>query len=295
MKLNHWFSTFQQSIFRSVTDLNYYVEVLNLPLRFSLKILTAFYLILGVVLTFIFLVKDLPKIDKTFNDIRTEAITRYPADLTFAWQEPLLSSSLTQPLEVPFPAAIEHRENMPKNLAVIDTHTDQFPGQVNAMLFINKEKFFLNSLDGTWTDVPLDQVFEQSSDQLDRQKFVQLAKSSIGFQKEFLRILPWAVLLSSTIGLFILRLLTMLFFSVFLQLFFQLLNKPLSYKKVFQICLHILIPTEIIHQITVLYPHISISLFNLSFWMITAVVLWHLRHLQILKFELDGSNQENQQ
>ncbi|MEO8582044.1 MAG: DUF1189 family protein [Patescibacteria group bacterium] len=288
-KLFQWIKTFRISIVGSLTDLNYYLEILNTPTRFSIKVVAMFYLLLGIVLTGIFIVKDLPKINATFNSIRTELTTTYPDNLVFDWRDQRLSSNSDQPVVVPFPAITQPLDTAPQHLAVIDTHTDQDPENVKALIYITETKMFINSMQGNWAEANLSDVIETESGHLDKQEVLKQAAESEETQRQILQILPWLTLLTFSLGLFIIRMLTVLFNALIVQLLFQILNKPLAYKKVLQLCLHALIPTEIIYQISArLFPHLNFPMFGLAFWLIISLLIWHLRHLQVVRFSLEN-------
>lgn len=288
-----WFQRFRYSIVSSITDLNYYVEILNLPFRFTFKTLTWFYLFLSIVITFIFVVKDLPKLSTTLDDIRSEAVSSYPDTLRFDWHDETLTSTAQKPLEVPFPKAVSPLESAPKNFLVIDTSTDQFPDRMNSVFFLNQKNVYINSMENGWTDVPLHTIIDTKTDSLDKSRFLSLAEASKSAQSEMLASLPWLLLLINSFGLFFIRLITTAINAIIVQFFFQILNKPLTYKKVLQLCLHVLIPTELIYQLSKLFfPTLNFPMFGLAFWVIITLVMWHLRHLQVVKFEIEDPSKK---
>lgn len=292
MKLSIWFATFKKSLIGSLSDLNYYVEILNTPLRFSLKFVAWFYLFLGILLTLIFVVKDLPQINSDINATRSELVTNYPDTLVFNWKDGQLSSNAEQPITVSYPSVFPPSERLPKNLALIDTDTDVAPENLNVLFFVNRSKLFINSLQGNWAEVDLVKAIEVQSATIDKTKIVELAESSKETQREAISVLPGLILIKETVGLFLSRIFILLLNSLIIQLIFQILNKPLTYKKVFQLGLHALIPAELLYQYSVLlFPQLGFSMFSLTFWLIMVLIIWHLRHLQVLQVSVEKDRQ----
>lgn len=285
--LIQWAKTFWHALLGSLTNLNYYVEVLNTRFKFSLKFVAAFYLLLGIILTGIFTFKDLVEFSLIIDQTRDELLERYPNNLTFDWNGSELYSSSSEKIQVPFPAAIDPVESAPQYLAEINTATDTAPENVSAVIYLNKNKMYINSFQGTWSDSPLVDLIGKTPQHIDRMSIQNLAENSKKTQQEVLEILPWLALPFFTIGMFLLRLLVIAFNSIIVQFLFQITNKPLTYKKVFQLSMHALVPVELIHQISYLTdPHLPIPMFNISYWFIMSLLLWHLRYLKILQFEI---------
>lgn len=288
MQLTQSLKTFSQTIVKSLTDLNFYAEILNTQLRFSLKILLLFYLLLGAILAGIFTLKDVPRLQNTLDETRAELIANYPENLVFDWQNEQLSSNWPEPVVVPFPSTLQPLDTAPKNLAIIDTTIDDAPANANSLIYITRSKLFVNSMQGNWTDAELKDLIENESIHIDKTHVIQTAESSKTLQNEALSFLPWLAFLLFSIGTFFFRLLSTLLNALIVQLVFQIMNKKLSYKKVFQLCLHALIPAELIYQISILtFPNLTFPMFGLAFWLIMSLVVWHLRNLHVVRLSVD--------
>jgi hypothetical protein len=284
MQLSQSIAVLWRTLLRSITDLNFYVEILNSPVRFSFKIVALFYILLSLVLTGMFSVTELPR----FNATREEVIEHFPSDLVLEWQNGQLSSNAPDPIEVPFPSAAQPLEDAPKNLAIINTNVDEAPETANALLYITHSRLFVNSRQGSWTDTEIANVINSNELRIDRAQVLEWAESSKQNQQEIFTFLPILALLYYAFVLLFFRVLSMLLNALIVQLMFQLLNKPISYKKVLQICLHLLVPAEIIHQISRLtVPNLDFPMFGLAFWILVSLIIWHLRNLQVVRLVVE--------
>lgn len=285
--------TFAHVITGSVTDLNYYVSVLNTPFRFSLKVIASFYMVLGLLLSVGFTLVELPQLSQNLDAARAELVEKYPSDLSLDWDGEKLSSTW-ETFQVPYPSSFSPLETAPKNLAEVNTATTDGPTNSNALIYINQKNMYINSLQGNWSDSPILNLVGGEPQHVGRDEILKFAESSKTVQQDFLMSLPFLALLYFTIGTLFLRMLMIVFNALIVQFSFQLMNKPLSYKKVYQLSLHILIPTELIHQISfLLAPKLEIPMFSLAFWMIVALLIWHLRNLKVLQIEMKKETNEH--
>lgn len=284
--LSRWLSMFANSIVSSVSDLNYYVSVLNSPVKSSLKTVGWFYIFVGAILTFVFSIRTLPEFSRSLDSAREELTSQYPSDLSFHWDGQTLSSTLNGPLEIDYPQAFPPNPDAPKKFLRIDTTSNKGPDNFQTLMYINQKDVFVNSYQGEWTQAPLSGILSDTAETFDRSKILELADTSKSMQQEVVSIAPFVAFLSFSIGLFVVRLFGILIDALILQFFFQLIRKPIAYKKVFQLCLHLLIPVEIITQFSaIVFPHLAFPMFSLSFWILSALLLWHLRNLHIFRLE----------
>lgn len=287
--LLRWMRTFWHIFTHSLSDLQYYVDVLNAPLKFSLKFVFAFYLTLSVVLTTLFTLNELPKIKMFSESMKQQIVQNFPDQARFQWQDEKLTSDSSSQLTITFPTSTMDSEiERPENLVIVDTSATQKPDQVPSLLYINQNTFYVNSLNGVWSDLELKEILGSEPLQIDKsvvKNYLDGPASSM--RDDLLTLLPFVMFLFFSLGLLISRIIMIAINAIILQFLFQLLDKPIRYSKVFQLALHLLIPVEIINQITLLaLPNTPIPMLTIAFWTLSAVLLWHFRTLQVFRVEV---------
>lgn len=271
----------------SFTDLNYYVEILNTTLKRSLKIVFSFYLLLGIPLAILFSVRYLQPAEIQTIDAADQLIQNFPEDLEFTWNGSQLSSNASEPLVVNYPENFEKPTRLPEQLAIIDTSTNDAPPEnTPALLYINQESIFANSTQGNWSKNDLTPMIGDDPQTLNKQTAKDWQPQIEESIRSFFRVLPFFAYLMFSLGMFAMRLIMIAIDSIIVQFLFTIMGKKLPYKKAFQLSLHLLIPVEILYQLsTIFYPQLDIPMINLAYWSLIALLLWHLRNLHVVKLE----------
>lgn len=285
--MNQAISTFRHTFVKSLTDLNYYVDVLNSTVKRSFKIIITFYLLIGILLTAIFSITTLPTIRTDVMTSIDRVVEYFPQDLELTWDGTQLESNTDTQIVVPFPDDISLPTSLPQNLAIIDTTTTDSPNERTAsLLFVNQQELFVNSQRGQWSSTQLDNLIEQDTFVLNKDVLQSWEPEIQSDSQTFLNLLPLFMFMAFSIGLFISRLVMIAINSIIVQFMFMLMGKQLPYKKVFQLSLHLLIPVELLSQLShLLYPQLEMSMTTVAYWSLIALLLWHLRNLHVLKFE----------
>lgn len=285
--MNQAIFTFRHTFVKSLTDLNYYVDVLNSTVKRSFKIIITFYLLIGVLLTTIFTITTLPTIRTDVMTSIDRVVEYFPQDLELTWDGAQLESNVDTQIVVPFPDDIALPNSLPQSLAIIDTTTTDSPNERTAsLIFVNQQELFVNSQRGQWSSTQLDNLIEQDTFVLNKDVLQSWEPEIQSDTQTFLNLLPLFMFMAFSIGLFISRLVMIAINSIIVQFMFMLMGKQLPYKKVFQLSLHLLIPVELLSQLShLLYPQLEMSMTTVAYWSLIALLLWHLRNLHVLKFE----------
>lgn len=285
--MNQAIFTFRHTFVKSLTDLNYYVDVLNSTVKRSFKIIITFYLLIGVLLTTIFTITTLPTIRTDVMTSIDRVVEYFPQDLELTWDGAQLESNVDTQIVVPFPDDIALPNSLPQSLAIIDTTTTDSPNERTAsLIFVNQQELFVNSQRGQWSSTQLDNLIEQDTFVLNKDVLQSWEPEIQSDTQTFLNLLPLFMFMAFSIGLFISRLVMIAINSIIVQFMFMLMGKQLPYKKVFQLSLHLLIPVELLSQLShLLYPQLDMSMTTVAYWSLIALLLWHLRNLHVLKFE----------
>lgn len=278
---------FYMAVTRSLTDLNFYVDILNLRFRYSFRVLFFFYVIISVVLTSVFTLITLPKWRRLAQESIQEVAQSYPDNAVVSWNGQELSSLQSEVISLPFPHSLENKDVDLNSIVTIDSNSTTGPENLSSLLFFNKHTIYINSTNGSWTEQPIHQLLGDNPYIFNRAYILQMQPAFSQMVQDTLSITPFLAFLLFSVGLFVSRLVMLIFDAIIIQFVLQLMGKPLQYWKVYQMCLHLLIPVELINQITLLlYPSLDIPMFTLSFWILAILVLWHLRDLHVLSIDV---------
>ena len=279
-----WLKKFKKGLVLSFTDLNFYVDILNSPLKFSLKFVFFFYILIGIISGIYFAIVKVPEYRSIVDQTELEIREYYPADWMFDWDGESLASLPLGKKTINFPSSLPKRESLPESLAIIDAQTTNSPENIPALIYINSKNLYVNSLSGFWSDLALSDLLGEEKFNLNREILMQKLPSYTSEAKSSLSIIPILVTAGMSIGLFLTRLLSLIFDVIIIHFIMTLLKKPIPYKKVFQLTLHILVPVEVLQQATTLfYPTLDIPMFTISFWTLTVLILFHFRNLHMVK------------
>lgn len=237
---------------KSVFAVSYYQEIINAPLRFSLKYYLSFSLLLGCLLTIGLSVIIVPPLRNFSARLKTRAFDLYPLDLVLTVKNGELSTNTAEPIHFPLPYELftdtppAVTDQAQQYLLTIDTSgsPNDFPDSRSVVLLT---KFAIVVGEGMVSErysvYPLKELADL---RLDKVQFDRMVSTMM----PILDVLPAIVIaVLSVMLIFFLPISRLLFLAVLSVLLIpaaRLLNLTLSYKKLFQLGLHALtLPTLI--------------------------------------------------
>ena len=273
---------FLVDIIASITSVEYYQSVLSRSFFSSLRFYLAFLVIITMVLTAEYWLKAAPNLRHSVDDIATETVSDYPADLLINWDGDSLSSSVGE-VVVPFPNAMpQYFKDLAKNLAVLNP--SQAQTSVEALFELTPTKLYMIDQGQRSTGVGLQELLGSNQILIDQQSLPQnvtRVKASIlnfvTFVGYFYPIWAWFGLLVSRAYLLVIE-------GSLIFILIKLQRWPMKYLKVVQLCLHIFVPAEIVNQTTRLAGiKTPISMLMLSFWVLFVVIFFSLQRAPAIK------------
>ncbi len=283
--------TYLKSLLNTIASPIYYVDVLNAPFSFSVKFFLVSYLLLTVLATSLFTTLDVPKYQTIFDQTITQLEQNFPPGLSFSWNGSVLTSTLIQPLQLPFPEDIP-RQGQPTHLltiAPLANSLSEIKGlNPDSLLAIGKTSIYAYNKNGKWTELSLTNTpgFDQA--------FV-LDKSSLPtftskWKELYAEVSSLVTILFPVIfffGIGAARLFSIVINGVFIFFLLRLVGKGLPYKKVIQISLHIVIVAELIDVLTSHFViQDQLNMYGLAFWAYLIVVLaslWNVKSIVLMR------------
>jgi hypothetical protein len=272
--------TYWHTISNLFTSPKYYLEIFKAPFGFSLRFFMVSMIFLGLTLTWRVNQSVIPALQHQANISLDEEVANYPTDLEIVWNKDQLTSSTTETIRVSYPSGMEQSSDLPPTLGYFipeDITAAQFSEKLEqeSLFVITNRKFFINNLQGDWTNAPLTELLPETDVVLNKNtnaefisKFKQELEETIVFVKQL-------NFVAIPIGLIIIRLWMSFLEAILLFLFFKLNRFKLKFSKIMQLSLHLVVIAEIINQVTSwLYPDIQISMLILAYWSIFCYVFW---------------------
>jgi hypothetical protein len=77
--------------------------------------------------------------------------------------------------------------------------------------------------------------------------------------------------------------------SAMIYFFSRLMGKPFPFLKIWQLSWHIAVPAELVQQLTNwFFPGVQHDIYNLTFWILFAVLMYELRNVKAVRMILKG-------
>jgi len=269
--------TFANTLIKTHTEPAYFRDVLSARFSFSFKYFLLYYLLMALASTLLFNFTIKPQLKSAATDSIHELTTNYPNDLVIS-----LESGQTKlqgqepPLHVPFPQSFGNNflTKDYDHLLTIDP-TSQV-AEKNSLFTLASDSLIVRQVDGTKQSVPLSDVEENIT--IDRNT-IQLFTSSISSRIDsFFAYLPILFFIGFYLVSVFLALLSLLIYSLFTYIIANVLQKRISYKKSYQLGLHLITFAETVSFLQhLLTPQFSFSgLFSLAFFGAAALAVHSL-------------------
>lgn len=284
-------SVYLQTLIGTLTTPQFYIRILNSSFWFSFRFVFISYLIIGIALASVMILFDFPQYQNKFNQSMVEVEQNFPSDLEISWQQQKLSIN-REVLVVPYPSFFPELDSLPTSFITFIPQLDESNPETSfqfvdasSYFLVSDSHFLFTNINNQWQNMELNQIPGMEQD-------FTITKNSIPYYthlwktefSEILQTFKKITIVAYPAILFIIRFWFALFNSLICYFFLKLFNKNFPWKKVFQICLHLLIPAELITQITSrLYPSSSLPMFELTFWITFLVLAGTLRKVGKIK------------
>lgn len=281
--------TYLRTFWFSLTSPQYYVDVLNTKLWFSVRFFLISVISLGVLFGIWLSFWSLPQWRETaLKDLQTMR-AEFPAKLELRWDPRAgLSSNSNKPLEIPYPRVWQLPTTEYHSFGVIAPNVEE-PDQIakeapaSSWWVVGKRALYLHTPgDESWVIYPLIELPEFD-------KPITLNQATL---PEISTKLESGIADATTGAQVVTPIFTAVFFLFLASidtlshaglaiLLFWLLGYRLGALKTLQVCLHIGVIAFLVQVLTwVFFPLLSIGMFSISFWMYLFVLSLTLQHVE---------------
>jgi hypothetical protein len=274
--------TFWYSLKRTLTDFNYYKDILDAPFNFSLKYLALLLFIIAFIQGLFFagaILTLVPKVPAFARTVQTSAQSFYPADLVVTVKNGNISINKDQPYYIAWPPMLKTQDNPESkgksHFITIDTKAkiEDFQ-KYNTAVLVTKNAIVSDSSQGVRVNF-LDNM--KGNLTINRKVYDQTLQKIVPFLNyASVLLIIGAFLVLVFVPFFILffvliyQLIYLLFGAGVVWLISKVMNVNLSYTKVYQLCMHaITIPIVLTTVGEVLLVHIPFLFTGiLAIWMV---------------------------
>lgn len=285
-------------LLKTFTDVHFYKTLIHTPLKDSLVFFVLCMIFLGLIRTSIFVTSTLPQEEKNIHQSIDILEREYPENLVIVWDTRKLTFQERSPGSDTFiildqylfqyPTVLtENQENiagLPKNFGQYLQNDDLSEVEKTALyqdnfFLLTETDLLLSSSKGEWTAFPLKELpSAENQFQISKSNIPQIlnmVKEEISGTFSFIKEMSWVVI---PVLLLLFRAASLAILSLFAYFLARLNTLSLTYKKCYQISLHLGVVAECISiVIQQLYPKQNLNWFSMSFWVLFFYVLFTLR------------------
>ena len=266
-------ATYQYVLWKSMSSLTYYQDVVKTRFRFSFKFYWAFSMMLGILLSISILAGIFPSINSFATNFSSKANQMYPKDLAVTVKNGEITTNVTEPFSIPLPADLQgNLSNQFKYILTIDSKakTDDFRS-LQSLILVTKNSLIFADRDTSLRVIPLSELGEFT---LDRANFAAF----VGKITPFIKWLPvffiLAVVFIFLILLPVVKLIGHLGLSLILLILAKVMKIHLGFKKIYQIGLHALVLPTLIQLLMVSFGMaVPIPFFDSIVFLLYALVI----------------------
>jgi hypothetical protein len=279
--------TYVRSLWKTISESEYYIDVLNAPMWFSVRFFLISLGILGLLSGAWRAAYEVPRWRQSLEGDLYQVVEQYPADRVVRWETSTgLATTPTEPLVVPYPSLWTLPKPY-KTFGVVApniTNQDQIAAAApeSSWWIVGQQELFLRSArDTSWQTFPLKDLpgFENS--------FV-LTKDALTSAQPEIRttldetalLLQWLAVLGGPAWLIVTTSLALVSHVLLAIFFFWAFGYLLGPLKTLQISLHIAVVAQILQSVAdVLTPTSHLPLFTITFWIYLFILSWTLQHV----------------
>lgn len=274
------------TLWNTLSSPQFYLGILNQKLSFSWRFFFTSYVLLSLISTVLFIVIDVPQWRQVSTNVAQQLVHNYPNNLIVRWDEKTLSTQPAQALFVPYPQNVP-QGNLPHRIAIINTQVTKIedalpPNEEAPLSVITQNALYVSDLKGGWSSTPLQALPEFEKPFVINRENVPLLVTQA--QKVVSQALIFTQIVYPALFFIfgsLVAILALAFNSFVIYFFVQLLGRPLSYNKVFQLSLHVGVVAELVQLVTRPIATTSeLNMYGITFWLYMCLVLFTLRDVK---------------
>lgn len=281
MKLKKYLTALQATL----TQPDYYIDILNQNVWSSVKFLLTSYLLIGLVVSLIIVQIDIPRYQSQFTQAMEELKKYYPPTLEIKWENNQLSSNSSEPIKVNFPSMVEKKYRFKENLALVNPQLETPSDNEPAFFILTRDQLWFQDNDQSWNKIPLSILPGfQTPLVINQQSLDTVTHGWQQTMQSLLNKLKFLVPIFFPVLLLLSRLITNIVDALLIFLMTRISYRKFSFPKIWQISLHVMVVAEIVSQITgYLYPRLNLEMYSITYWVWFAAVLFKLKNVQAVR------------
>jgi hypothetical protein len=288
--------TYFRTIFKTLTDPDYYNDVAKQKGGFSFKYFFAFYLMLSILVAGFISFSVLPQTKDFIEDGFDQALEFYPneMELTLNLEEGRLSSSgIEEPFVIPIPydPPAKQASNL-DNILVIDTGAEESSIIDYRSALLLTERFLVvrsDEISSSYQVIPYTEALPQIkkletehgdiSQLVINKEFLAAQEPMVeNFANQLIKIAPWFIFLTVLIWYPISRLVYLLVMTILTFALANMFGRKLKYGQMYKVGLHTVTIADGVTKLQfLLYPIILPGLFTLAFLGTTLIAIFAIK------------------
>lgn len=200
-----------------------------------------------------------------------ELVEQYPPELVLNWNGTDLNANLS-PVIFSMPTTLPNQDSvLPNNLLIINTNNA--PIDQDALWLVTNTSLIMQLEDQSTQPLTLKNIFPQNFT-IDRSVIEVFHPQLKAWSLSLMETAKLLALPMIFIYLLLSRLIMLAIESSLVWLLLKFNRIKLQYWKIVQLCLHLFIPAEIVHQVAIrVLPNSPFSFHSLTFWVLLMFIL----------------------
>jgi hypothetical protein len=267
--------TFFNTIFKSFTSVEYYLDVLKAPLWFTFRFFLISFLILGIYTGWQAVTATREFIATHTDPTIASLIKNFPEDGKIHWTDKGLEVN-PDPFVLAVPLSPEEMPLSIDNLMVLTAESGQ-PQEIlkkhniAAPLVLANTMLFAQSENGSWESVDFAEDLGSVELLITTETLPGILESLKSGMYEALPLIEKIIWGGAVAVIIVSGILRALINGLIIMLLSKIASMRLGYWKSVQFSLHLLVPLEVIHLLAQsLYPSLNFSIVSIGFWVLSA-------------------------
>lgn len=250
----------------SLSSWQFYQQLHRVQLKKSIAMYLIFLTLVAVLNTFWFWKITAPQLKSQIEASINELAKAYPADLVVEWNGAQLTTNFSPVVfEMPI-SAPPFFSDLADNLLILNTNQAEVDESALLTITTSSVVLFANGTSGQPTDL---EFFLGDSFVVSSTNVPALQDQAEAMYRRFASFVSLLFFPGYLIGVFLIRLVGLLFDSVLIYFIFCLNRYQTTFLSILQLCLHLYVPAEIIQQIALrVLPEMTFSMHSFSFWIL---------------------------
>jgi len=275
--------TFWQALAGTFTSITYYKKVIKAPLSFSFKFYFFFFFIFSIIVTAVIGAKILRPVSDAFHKVPSQIVNTYPSELVITIKNGQAQTNVPEPYFIK-PDQLQplfdenKKDDMPddvkkENLLVIDTQaTLEDVDNYDTLVLLTKNYLITKRSNGRLDVTSLEKV---PNIVINREFIRNIGDKFSGILQYLLPMMILLVFIAIFIFFSLWNLIYLAFLSIILWIISKLLSFTITFGKLYQIGLHLIVVTTTLFAVLDRFINLQIPFFQSIIYIAFGSVILH--------------------